>query len=577
MPRKSKYNNDSTVLQMTDNLVVLNQKTWYIAKYIRLSKEDGDDKDESNSVTSQDKILDELIMSLKQSNSDKYVVYDTYIDDGYSGTDFNRPGFQRLLKDMKDNRINIIITKDLSRLGRNYIEVGNYIEQIFPLFNIRFITKAEEIDSFEKPASVNSIIVPFKNLINDEYCRDISNKIILANNARKRNGQYLGSFPVYGYIKDPNDKYKLIIDDEAAEIVRLIYKMFLEGKGRITITKYLNDRGVLNPTMYKQRILNYNYVNATNMKGNTLWCDTSVGHILRNEMYTGTLIQGRKRVLSYKVHKIVDVPKEDWIVVENNHEAIIDKETFNKVQDILKRDTRIKGDGSGEVSMFAGFVRCADCKRAMSKKSTNNKYKTYYYYVCKTYRKKSKDSCTKHTIRSDFLEKAVLKSIKLQIDLVIELEKVIEKINKSEKRITANATLQRTIFTKENELEKYKKLKKSVYEDWKMSEITKDEYIEYKNDYEKSIVAIENNLVFLREEMDKYQKQINSNNSWIQDLKKKSNITELNRDIITELIDCIYVHEGGDITIKFKFADELERVLQYIKENEDVTSNTMVI
>ena len=143
MPRKSKYNNDSTVLQMTDNLVVLNQKTWYIAKYIRLSKEDGDDKDESNSVTSQDKILDELIMSLKQSNSDKYVVYDTYIDDGYSGTDFNRPGFQRLLKDMKDNRINIIITKDLSRLGRNYIEVGNYIEQIFPLFNIRFITKAE--------------------------------------------------------------------------------------------------------------------------------------------------------------------------------------------------------------------------------------------------------------------------------------------------------------------------------------------------------------------------------------------------------------------------------------------------
>lgn len=197
MSRKSKYENDGVLFPRGNNSFGIPRKTWYIAKYIRLSKEDGDDKDESNSVVSQDKILDDLIMDLAQSCEDEFVVYDTYIDDGFSGTDFNRPSFQRLLRDMKDNRINMIITKDLSRLGRNYIEVGNYIEQIFPLFNIRFVTKAEEIDSYSKPASVNSILVPFKNLINDEYCRDISNKIILANNARKKNGQYLGSFPIY--------------------------------------------------------------------------------------------------------------------------------------------------------------------------------------------------------------------------------------------------------------------------------------------------------------------------------------------------------------------------------------------
>ena len=165
--------------------------------------------------------------------------------------------------------------------------------------------------------------------------------------------------------------------------------MFLEGKGRATITKILNDRGILNPTAYKQQVLKKNYVNACNMKGNSLWCDTTVAHILRNEMYTGTLIQGKKKMLSYKVHKLVDVPKEDWIIVENSHEPIIDKETFNKVQDIINRDTRIKNDGTGEVSLFAGYIRCADCKRAMNKKSTNNKWKTYYYYVCNTYRKKS--------------------------------------------------------------------------------------------------------------------------------------------------------------------------------------------
>ena len=591
MPRKSKYE-DSQILEnnqalfprlqnplksITENINTFARKVWYIGKYIRLSKEDGDDKDESNSVTSQDKILDELIMELAQNSDDEFVVYDTYIDDGYSGTDFNRPDFQRILKDMKDCHINMIVTKDLSRLGRNYIEVGNYIEQIFPLFNIRFVTKAEEIDSYAKPKSVNNIIVPFKNLINDEYCRDISNKIILANNARKRNGQYLGSFPIYGYKKDPEDKYKLIIDEEPAEVVRLIYKLFLEGKGRATITKILNDRGILNPTAYKQQVLKQNYVNACNMKGNTLWCDTTVAHILRNEMYAGTLIQGKKRMLSYKVHKMVDVPKEDWIVVKNNHEAIIDMETFRKVQDIITRDTRIKNDGTGEVSLFAGYIRCADCKRAMNKKSTNNKIKTYHYYTCNTYRKKSTQSCTKHTIRSDYLEKLVLEAIKIQVDLAIEMEKMINKINKSAKRNFCNDNLEKMIKSKQNELEKYSKLKKSVYEDWKLGDISKEDYIEYKNSYEKEINNIQENIQYLENEKEKYKEQILGDNTWIASLKEKKNITKLTRDIIIELIDCIYVHEGGNITIKFKFTDEYERMLEYIKMNEELMLEPRVI
>ncbi|MCF0124523.1 MAG: recombinase family protein [Clostridia bacterium] len=564
MPRKSKYNYENVNSESA-------HKIWNIAKYVRLSREDGDEKDESNSVTSQSKILDELILELMHSNNDEFIVYDTYVDDGFSGTDFNRPAFQKLLKDMRDGHINMIVTKDLSRLGRNYIEVGNYIEQIFPLFNIRFMTKAENIDSYKDPSSVNSIIVPFKNLINDEYCRDISNKIILANNARKRNGQYLGSFPIYGYKKDPENKYKLIIDDESAEVVRLIYKLFLEGKGRVTITKYLNDRGILNPTAYKQRVLKQNYVNASNIKGNSLWCDTTVSHILRNEMYTGTLIQGRKKMLSYKVHKIVDVPKENWIVVENNHEPIIDKETFNKVQDIINRDTRIKNDGTGEVSIFAGYIRCADCKRAMNKKSTNNKIKTYYYYVCNTYRKKSIGTCTKHTIRSDELENLVLKSIKMQIDIAIEMEKMIKKINQSSKRNIFSNNVEKMLNVKFNELEKVKKLKKDVYEDWKMGDISREEYIEYKSSYEKDIIKIEENIKCLEEEKEKYKEQVLGDNIWIENLKEKRNITKLTRDIIVELIDCIYVHESGDITIKFKFEDEYERILEYIKINEELT------
>lgn len=569
MPRKSKY--EEFVKEQKGELSILNIKKWIVAKYIRLSREDGDDKDESNSVTSQDKILDELIYDLRNSSNDEYVVYDTYIDDGFSGTDFNRPDFQRLLQDMKSGKINMVVVKDLSRLGRNYIESGNYIEQIFPLFNVRFVTKAEDIDSYYKPSTVNNVMVPFKNLMNDEYCRDISNKIILANNARKRNGQYLGSFPLYGYKKDPNDKYKLIIDEEPAEIVRLIYKLFLEGKGRVTITKTLNDMGVLNPTAYKQKVLGQNYVNSFNMEGNTLWCDTTVSHILKNEMYTGTLIQGKKKMISYKVHKQVDVPKENWIVVKNNHEPIIDMETFEKVQDIIKRDTRVKGDGTGEVSLFAGYIRCADCLRAMNKKSTNNKIKTYYYYVCNTYRKKKEGACTKHTIRSDYLEKIVLESIKLQIDLALEMEKMIQKINKSPTRNLYNANIEKLIQSKINELERTKKLKKAVYEDWKLGAITQEEYFEYKTSYENDTINIEENIKYLQEEKKKYEEQILGDNSWIDSLKQKRNITTLTRDIIVELIDCVYIHEGGNITIKFKFADEYNRILEYIKTNEELT------
>ena len=193
MARKSKY-------QEQNNTEDFYKTKWIFAKYIRLSKEDEDVKDESNSVTSQNKILDEYI-SRNQKENEKFVVYDTYIDDGFSGTDFQRPSFQRLLEDMKKGKFNAIIIKDLSRLGRNYIEAGNYIEQIFPLFKIRFISIGEDIDSYNKPTSVNNVLVPFKNLMNDEYCRDIPNKIIMANNARKRSGQYLGSFPVYRIFK----------------------------------------------------------------------------------------------------------------------------------------------------------------------------------------------------------------------------------------------------------------------------------------------------------------------------------------------------------------------------------------
>lgn len=262
----------------------VNKKIWSVAQYIRLSQEDrdnGEEKQESNSVTSQKTILNEYI-----EERDDLIVYDTYIDDGFTGTDFNRPSFQRLLEDMRNGNINCVIVKDLSRLGRNYIEVGNYIEQVFPLFNIRFIAINDGVDSFKNPASTNTILVPFKNLINDEYARDTSIKIRTSLNAKKKKGEFVGAFPSYGYIKDSKDKHKLVIDQTAAEIVKKIFNWHVnEGLGKIAICHKLNDLGILNPTGHKKIELGQNY-NNYGIKDNTYtWSPSTIRNILSNEIY----------------------------------------------------------------------------------------------------------------------------------------------------------------------------------------------------------------------------------------------------------------------------------------------------
>ena len=274
--RKSKYSS-------TENNTI-KQKIWSVALYIRLSQEDednGKEKQESNSVTSQKTLLNEFV-----EEHDDLIVYDTYIDDGYTGTDFNRPAFQRLLEDMKNEKINCVVVKDLSRLGRNYIEVGNYIEQVFPLFNIRFIAINDFIDSFKNPSSSNTILVPFKNLINDEYARDTSIKIRTSLNGKRKKGEFIGAFPSYGYIKDSKDKHKLVIDEVAADIVRKIFYWNVnEGLGKIAICHRLNNLGILNPTGHKRLELGQNYNNYGVQENNYIWTPSTVRNILNNEVY----------------------------------------------------------------------------------------------------------------------------------------------------------------------------------------------------------------------------------------------------------------------------------------------------
>lgn len=559
MPRKAR--------QYNETIEECNNK-WTVALYIRLSVEDGDDKVESNSVSNQRQLLEDFI-----KENTELSIYDYYIDDGYSGTSSDRPDFQRLLTDMKLKKFNTIIVKDLSRLGRNYIEVGNYIEQIFPLFNMRFIAVNDSIDSYKDPKSVNNVIVPFKNLMNDEYCRDISNKIRAILNVKKRNGEYVSALTPYGYKKDPNDVHHLIIDEEPAQVVREIFDLVIKGYGRTKIAKELNARGILNPMGYRNKVLNQNFKlkRPNDEKFAYLWDPATILSILKNQVYCGDVIQSKGKLISYKVHKHIKNPKEEWIIVKNMHEPIIDREIFEKVQKALL-DRDVKANQDGTLSIYAGHLKCADCKMSMTKR-VGSKYKgkprPHYHYACSTYCRKSKDLCTKHLIRDDVLYEAILKAVKLQISLVIDIDTIIKETTNTKQVDFRKESLKNSIKKQEIEYEKQRKLKKSCYEDWKLGVIDETDYYEYNQSYVKKMQKLEEQILYLKEELIECE-SLKSNNEWIEKFKKYENITELSRNIMDDLIDNIYVHEDNKITIKFNYEDEYKTAIEYVKAHNGI-------
>ena len=343
-----------------------------VAAYLRLSKEEFNSEKESNSITNQRQIIDNYLKEHKE-----YDLIDYYIDDGYSGTNFDRPEFKRMLKDIKRERIDVILVKDLSRLGRNYIETGNYLEVIFPGMGVSVIS-INENHRINSSDYYSDDYVSLKNVFNDTYAKDISKKVRSSLITKKKNGEFVGKIAPYGYIKDPKNKHKFLIDKNVSHIIIKIFDMTLDGKSRREVADFLNQNDILTPSEYLNIKTNKD---VTVMKK---WNSEMVNSILRNENYTGTLFQGKKRKLNYRVNKKINIDKENWIVTENHHEAIINKEKFDKVQDILDRQTKVNKDGS--IDLLSGFLKCKCCGSNMVKRSSKGKV---YYYCSNYYRKKS--------------------------------------------------------------------------------------------------------------------------------------------------------------------------------------------
>ena len=537
--------------------VLPDAKQWKAADYARISREDGD-KEESDSIGTQFDIIDDYI-----AHNDDITFVDRYSDDGWSGTNFDRPDFMRLMEDIKKGKINCVIVKDLSRLGRNYILVGQYLEMIFPMLNIRFISVNDRIDSIKDPASINNALVSFKNVMNDEYCRDISNKVRSSLDRKRSKGEFIGSFASYGYMKDPDDHHHLIVDPVAAEVVKNIFDWFLQGMSIIGIAKRLNHMGIPNPSAYKRQCgLNYKHPAG---QLDSAWPDSSVKRVLKNRLYVGDMVQNKNRTKSYKVQISVAVPEENWVIVPNMHEAIIDREKFETVQQLLMRDTRTS-PGINHVSIFAGYIRCADCLRAMGKKSVAQSYGKYHYYVCQTFRKAGRNLCTKHTIREKQLYDAVLATIQSQIDLAVSMDQLVNDLKSQNVRAAKSSRLEKMLQLKEEEYEKVSRCRIDLYPDWKAGILSKDEYLSLKAKIGEQLEQIEIAIANIKEEISKYQSAPVSENKFISSFLRYRNIQVLTREVIVELIEMIYVHEGGTITIHFKYQDEYQRLLDLIDE-----------
>ena len=358
-----------------NNTSMPSNRKWKAAFYIRLSLEDVEvdkssqnmrtfNKTESESVSSQRLMLNDFAIEQKDIE-----IIDEYVDDGYSGTTFDRPSIKRLIDDIRVKKIDCVIVKDLSRFGRNYIEVGNYLEVLFPLLDVRFIALIDHIDSYLDPNSINNISVPIKNIMNENYCRDLSLKVRSAYEARKRRGLFVGSYAPYGYKKDQSDKNKLIIDDEAACVIRRVFSDYANGIALTKIAKNLNNEGILSPSLYKQRNGVDKYVKQYGNKSG--WNDKTLKRYLKDPIYIGTLVQKKRESISYKVKKFRPVEEDRQIRVENAVEPIIDKELFDKVQSLLQRDTKLE-IGKEEISLLAGFMKCGTCRHGMSKKKNRS-------------------------------------------------------------------------------------------------------------------------------------------------------------------------------------------------------------
>ncbi|MDE7246105.1 MAG: recombinase family protein [Oscillospiraceae bacterium] len=534
------------------------EKVWNTCGYVRLSREDGD-KAESNSITGQKQLIREFL-----SRNPDLQECGMKVDDGYTGSNFNRPAFQEMMADVKAGKINCIVVKDLSRFGREYLDAGEYIERIFPFLGVRFIAINDNYDSLHSNIESDHLIVPFKNLINDAYCRDTSKKIRSQLEIKRKRGDFIGSFAVFGYKKDPENYHRLIIDDFAANVVRDIFSWKLEGISTGDIAKKLNTSGVPTPMDYKQS-QGLNYSTTFRVKERSSWSAGTVLRILKNPIYIGVLEQGKVTTPSHKIKRLVNKPREDWVIVENCHEPIIDRYDFENIQKVLALDTRTSVSGKA-VELFSGMVYCGECGGAMIRKTSYTAKKKYIYYVCATH--KNQKTCYTHSLRDQALYDIVLGVLKKHIQDVIDLFALMNLIDTAQLQQANIQKIKERLDKKHEEIERYQELLRSLYESLNDGLIDQNEYLELKETYRAQRNEAEERAEVIRQQME--QGLETQDLGWVEKFRKHQNIESLDRNIVVSLIERIFIYRQHRVEVVFNWHNEFHHQMDLLQQAQTV-------
>ncbi len=518
-------------MNLQSNRKIKHLEQQYTALYCRLSSDD-DLEGDSNSIKNQKLLLSDY------AKENKFRNIRFYIDDGYSGSNFERPAFKRLLNDVENGEISTVIVKDMSRFGRDHILVGYYTKYYFPDADVRFIAIFDQMDTETNP---DDDIIPFKNILNEMYAKDCSRKIKAVVKAKGNSGKHISSFPPLGYIKDPEDKEKWIVDEEAALIVKEIFNLCVKGYGPSQIARILTERGIETPTVYFHR---KGIPTPGKIKQDSdIWAKQSVVHILENEEYLGHTVNFKTYKKSYKSKKHIENPRENWVIVENTQEAIIDQETFDIVQNLRKAKRRISDMGTPHI--LSGMLYCADCgeKMYLCRCST---VKQAEYFNCSTYRKKKKKYCTSHQITAHAVMAMVKNDLRYTIQFANDNKETFMSILKERTEAKNKRELAFAIEEKEvaeKRIVALDKIIQSLYEDKVSGKLSEERYIKMSDNYEAEQKELTEKVKTLKAEIEKAQTKYDNIQKFMAIVKRYSDFEELTPEILRAFVDKVIIYE----------------------------------
>lgn len=536
----------STILLGKENMNYLGQKTYIAALYARLSSEDLQEGT-SVSIETQKKILEDYC------KDNGIIVYNLYVDDGYTGTNYNRPAFRQLLKDCEDKKFNMVVVKDLSRLGREHIETDNYIEKYFPENNIRFVAIGDDYDSEYKMQDLD-FIVPMRNLFNQFYPADTSKKVRQAFKAKASRGEFIGAKAPFGYKKSKKDKHVLIIDEEAAPIVQRMFTLIAyHGYGFTKVAKLFSSEKILTPSAYQARITNHEY-----NKNPYDWNLGSVRAIINNETYLGKLVSGKRSVMSFKNKKVIKKDREDWIIVEDVFPSIISQELWDDAHARInerKRDTETTFD-----NIFAGLIKCDKCGKVLG---LSSKQKDKPYYVCETYKKKGKHICTPHYTLYNDIYAVVLQKIQEIVSAVRSDEFELEVAEDIFSELGQENSIEEQIKQVQNQIAKINNRYEQMYQDRLDGIISVERFKQMVKGDEEKLSGFKQKLNSLLEKEKTQRSAKAAKSAFIKKVKDLGNITSLDRIVLNTLIDKIVISNREivdgeytqNIVIHFKFSN----------------------